>query len=134
MGSLYALPCLDSDQMAASRRQELDIPRDVAAALGRSAVKAARDGFYVTRDGQEVVWREAVKAASAAKVSIAPDAALVRIERSSRDELLIRLFDVSARQRPVEGSGFGPCSPNRRHFSCTCSSGIGPRQAGAVCA
>ena len=34
---LYLLPCIDSEQMAASRLQDLDIPRDVAAALGRSA-------------------------------------------------------------------------------------------------
>jgi hypothetical protein len=39
MSTLHILPCLDSEQMAASRRQELDIPRDVAAALGRSAVE-----------------------------------------------------------------------------------------------
>ena len=32
MSALRILPCLDSAQMAESRRQELDIPRDVAAA------------------------------------------------------------------------------------------------------
>jgi hypothetical protein len=57
--------------MAASRRQELNIPIDVAAALGRSAVKASRNGFYVTKDGQEIVWRDAVQAACGAKRSIA---------------------------------------------------------------
>jgi hypothetical protein len=62
--------------MAASRRRELNIPRDVAAALGRSSVEAVRKGFYVTETGQKVVWRDAVKAAIAAKLSIAPDAAL----------------------------------------------------------
>ena len=56
MSSLHILPCLDSEQMAASRRRELDIPRDIAGALGRSAVKAGSDGFYVSRDGQEIVW------------------------------------------------------------------------------
>jgi len=68
--------------MAGHRRQELDIPRDVAAELGRSAVKAARDGFYVTKDGHKIVWRDAVQAACDAKRSIAPDAPLPRNERS----------------------------------------------------
>lgn len=76
MGRLDLLPCLDSEQLAASRRRELQIPRDVAAALGQSAVRAARDGVYFTRDGKRVVWRAAVQAACAVKLSIAPDAEL----------------------------------------------------------
>jgi uncharacterized protein (TIGR02452 family) len=81
MGALHILPCLDSEQMATSRRQDLDIPRDVAAALGQSAVEAARQGRYVTKDGQKVIWRDAVRAACAAKLSIAPNAALPINER-----------------------------------------------------
>ena len=76
------LSCLDSEQMAASRQQELNIPRDVAAALGRSAVKASRNGFYVTKDGQEVAWRDAVRAACDAKRSIRPNAVLPRSKHS----------------------------------------------------
>ena len=64
--------------MAASRQQELDNPRDVAAALGRSAVEAARQGTYVTETGRRVDWRDAVQAACAEKVSIAPHAMLAR--------------------------------------------------------
>jgi hypothetical protein len=71
--TLVILPCLDSEQMAASRKAQLDIPRNEAAALGRSAAKAAHDGFYLTRDGRRVVWRDAVQAARAAKRSISPD-------------------------------------------------------------
>jgi hypothetical protein len=48
MSTLHILPSLDSEQMAAARRQELNIPREAAAALGRSAVEAARAGRYVT--------------------------------------------------------------------------------------
>jgi hypothetical protein len=81
MSTLHILPCLDSEQMAASRRQELDIPTDVAAALGRSAVEAAREGLYVTKAGQEIVWRGAVQAACAVKLSIDPDATLPSNER-----------------------------------------------------
>ena len=64
MSTLHILPCLDSAQMAASRRQELNIDRSEAATLGQSAVDAAREGRYITRTGQEVVWRDAVHAAS----------------------------------------------------------------------
>jgi len=82
MSKLHVLSCLDSEQMAASRQQELNIPRDVAAALGRSAVKASRNGFYVTKDGQEVAWRDAVRAACDAKRSIRPNAVLPRSKHS----------------------------------------------------
>ena len=76
MSKLHILPCLDSEQMATSRREELNIPRDIAATLGRSAVEAARKGFYITKVGQKVVWRDAVQTACAAKLSIDPDATL----------------------------------------------------------
>jgi uncharacterized protein (TIGR02452 family) len=91
MSTLHILPCLDSAQMAASRRQELDIPRDVAAALGRSAVNAVRDGRYITKAGQEVVWRDAVQAARAAKRSIAPDVKLPSAERSGFTETRVQV-------------------------------------------
>jgi uncharacterized protein (TIGR02452 family) len=81
MSKLEILSCLDSEEMAASRRHELNIARDVAAMLGRSAVNAARNGFYVTTDGQEVVWRDAVEAACAARRSIPADAPLPRNEQ-----------------------------------------------------
>ena len=83
MSELHILPCLDSEQMAALRRQELDISRDVATALGQSAVRASQEGFYVTKTGQQVVWRDAVLAACSAKVSIAPDTTLPANERSA---------------------------------------------------
>lgn len=99
------LPCLDSKQMAASRRKELNIPRDVAAALGRSAVKASGTGFYVTKDGQEVVWRDVVRAACDAKRSIAPDAALPRSESSPFTQTRVQVTNettLGASRRLVE--------------------------------
>jgi len=39
-------------------------------------VEAARAGFYLTKGGQQVVWRDAVQAACVAKLSIPPDAIL----------------------------------------------------------
>jgi len=75
-GGLNILPCLDSGEMAAARRQELDIPPHAAAALGRSAVEAARVGHYVNRVGEKVDWGCYVQTACSAKLSIAPDAVL----------------------------------------------------------
>ena len=76
MSRLHVLACLDSERMAQARRQELQIRRDVAAALGQSAVKAAHEGFYLTKTGQAVVWHDAVQTACATKQSIAPKSAL----------------------------------------------------------
>jgi uncharacterized protein (TIGR02452 family) len=70
---IVMLPCIDSADIAASRRMELDIARSAAAALGKSAVEAARDGHYRNRAGDKVDWRLPVQNACAAKRSIAPD-------------------------------------------------------------
>jgi hypothetical protein len=61
------LSCLDSMEMAAARRRELDIPRDVAAALGRSAVEAGVTGYYFTRVGEKVDLARSVNTACSAK-------------------------------------------------------------------
>ena len=114
MSTLHILPCLDSAQMAASRRLELDIPRNVAAALGRSAVNAASNGCYVTRAGQEVVWRDAVQAACAAKRSIAPDVTLPGAERSAFPETRVQVTNettLGASRRLVD-RGLRPLALN----------------------
>jgi hypothetical protein len=72
MDKLYMLSCLDSDQMAAYRQQELNILRE-AAALDSSATEAVQARFYVTQAGQKVFWRDAVQASCADRLSIAPD-------------------------------------------------------------
>jgi uncharacterized protein (TIGR02452 family) len=114
MGKLHILPCLDSAQMAASRRQELSISRDVAAALGRSAVEAARSGLYVTEAGQKVVWRDAVQGACAAKRSIAADAPLPGNECSAFTETRVQVTNettLGASRRLVE-RGLRPLALN----------------------
>ena len=63
MSRRHVLACLDSERMAKARQQELQIPGDVAAGLGQSAVKAAQEGFYLTKAGQVIVWRDAVQTA-----------------------------------------------------------------------
>ncbi len=62
--------------MGLSRQKELNIPRSVAASLGRSAVQAAEDGFYFTMSGRKIDWHEYVQFACSAKESIPPDAVL----------------------------------------------------------
>jgi hypothetical protein len=70
-GGLTILLCLDSEEMAAARRHELDIPRNVATALGRTAVEAAASGYYRNSTGETVDWSLLVNAACSAKRSIA---------------------------------------------------------------
>jgi uncharacterized protein (TIGR02452 family) len=114
MGTLRILPCLDSARMAASRKAELEIPTNVAAALGRSAVNAARDGFYVTRQGERVVWRDAVSAARATKRSISPDAELPVREKEAFSETCVQVANettLGASRRLVE-RGLRPLSLN----------------------
>ncbi len=114
MSKLHILPCLDSEQMASSRQQELKIPRDVATALGQSAVEAARKGIYITRVGQEVVWRDAVQAACAARLSIDPDATLPGSERIAFTETRVQVTNettLGASLRLVE-QGLRPLALN----------------------
>lgn len=89
--TLHILPCLDSEQMATSRWQELNIPRDVSAALGRSAVEAARAGFYFTKNRQKVDWHDVVQAACAAKLSLRPDAMLPSNEQMAFTETRVQV-------------------------------------------
>ena len=76
MNPVLLLPCLDSDERAARCREVLLIPRDRAAELDRTAVKAAETGGYRAAAGRLVDWGEAVARARAAKCSLPPDAQL----------------------------------------------------------
>ena len=84
--SLRLLPCQDSEQMAAGEKKELDIPRVLAAELGRSAVAASDCEYYTTRDGRQVAWGDLVWAACAAKRSIPPEAPLAERPQPSFSE------------------------------------------------
>jgi uncharacterized protein (TIGR02452 family) len=114
MSKLQILPALDSEQMAASRRQELNISRNVAAALGHSAVEAARAGYYMTKAGQKVVWRDLVQAACAAKLSIPPDVTLPSNERITFTETRVQVTNETtfgASRRLIE-RGLRPLALN----------------------
>lgn len=86
VGRLIILPCADSDRAATELRRALDLPRDRAAELGRSAVEAVRSGRYLNRRGQEVEIRAAVEEAVSAKLSLPPDAALPPQGRAEFEE------------------------------------------------
>src|SRR6056297_3234532 len=73
---LIVLPCLDSEEMAHARKRELNLRREVATELGRTAVEAAKTGSYVNAHGETVDWSALVSHACSAKVSIAPEAPL----------------------------------------------------------
>lgn len=114
MSTLHIAPCLDSEQMAAARRQELNLPRNVAAALGRSAVDAANAGLYVTKAGQTVVWRDAVQAACAAKLSIRPGATLPSNEQIAFTETRVQVTNETTlgASRRLVGHGLRPLALN----------------------
>lgn len=111
---LGMLPCLDSPEMAYARRRELDISRDIAAALGRSAVEASINGFYVNKAGGKVDWNQFVQAACSAKRSIPPDAPLPILEHSTFPETRVQVSNettLGASLRLVE-SGLRPLALN----------------------
>ena len=114
MSRLHVLPCLDSEEMAASRQRELNIPRDLAAALGRSAVQACCNGSYVTADGETVVWLDAVQAACDARRSIPPDAALPRSEPGPFTETRVQVTNETTLEasRRLAGDGLRPLALN----------------------
>lgn len=95
---LKVLPCLDSPEMAASLRQDLDIPRNTAAALGRSAVEAAQRGSYLTATGKTVDWSHQVRHACSAKQSIPPDAPLPTRDRALHEEMRVQVCNETTLQ------------------------------------
>lgn len=113
-GGLNILPCLDSVEMAACRRKELEIPRAVAAALGRSAIKASDEGYYLDMSGTKIDWSQFVKAACAAKRSIAPDDPLPNHKRSSFRETRVQVTNETTLRASfrLDESGTRPLALN----------------------
>ena len=111
---LIILPCLDSPDVSASLRRDLAIPRNKAAALGRSAVEATSVGYYLNRRGEKVDWSFEVHAACVGKRSIAPDAPLPTAERIARRETRVQVANettLQASRRLVE-CGLKPLALN----------------------
>ena len=95
---LRILPCVDSDVLASARRRELHIARDVAAALGRSAVEAAHVGSYVSQSGRDVDWSSPLQRARASKRSISPDVALPKAPAPALAETLVQVRNETTLQ------------------------------------
>jgi uncharacterized protein (TIGR02452 family) len=108
------LPCIDSPEMAETCRRELDLSRFEASGLGRSAVEAAENGYYVNEAGLLVHWSELVKTAVASKRSIPPAKILPEHSSSRFPETRIRVTNettLMAGRRMVE-SGLKPLALN----------------------
>lgn len=121
MNQLHPLPCLDSEQMAMSRRRELNIPKEVAAELGHSAVEAAQKGFYLTKANQKVSWLAAVQLACAAKLSIPPDATL-----PSHERVLFTLTNVQVTNETTFGAALRLIAQGARPLALNFANGIHP--------
>jgi uncharacterized protein (TIGR02452 family) len=107
MSAIDYLPCNDSDEMASSCRRRLDIPRAVAAELGRSALRSTRDGYYTTTTGKNVVWSHLIKKACESKESIEPTATLPHVARARFDVTRVHVTNETtleaARRLSMEG-------------------------------
>lgn len=104
---LRLMSCQDSEAMASSRRRELDIPRPLAARLGREAAEFAEQGYYLRETGEKVDWARFVQAACAAKRSIPPAAELPCAEPVRFPETLVRVANETtlAAARPLVDAG-----------------------------
>lgn len=114
MNTLHKLPCLDSEQRANDLQKALYLPRKVAIALGRSALEATRAGYYTTRTGETVTWREAVEKARAARISIRPDAILPENEANTLTKTTVQVSNESTLQaaRRLVERGLHPLALN----------------------
>lgn len=111
---LKILPCLDSDQMASQRQLDLNISRENAIKLGRSAVEAIFNGSYFTDDGTRVDWGNDVQAARSAKISIPPGMPLPAIQVEDLKYTLVQVTNettLAAAKRLVD-AGLRPLALN----------------------
>jgi Uncharacterized protein conserved in bacteria (DUF2263) len=111
---LEFLPCIDSPDIAESRRKELEIGRNAAADLGQSAVEASRNGYYVNMAGERIDWRSSVQSACATKRSIPPDDRLPTSKLPPEPETRVQVANettLQASRRLVE-AGLRPLALN----------------------
>ena len=100
--------------MAEARRRELDIGRDVAAKLGRSAVEIGERGFYLNAGGEKVEVGELVSRAVSGNRSLPPDASLPAPQTRTFDETRTQVANettLGAARRLLE-SGYRPLALN----------------------
>jgi uncharacterized protein (TIGR02452 family) len=112
--TFVVLPCMDSPDIAKSRRKELQIDRHYAAVLGRSAVEASQDGYYVNSSGERVDWRDSVEGARAARRSIPPYDRLPAPEPRTEPETRVQVANETTLQasRRLVDAGLSPLTLN----------------------
>ncbi len=101
------LPCLDSDALAAQRKQELNLAQDVAASLGHSAVEISKQGRYLDSKGQKVDIASLVQSAIRHKLSIPPDMVLKPSDKK-HDETRIQVANETTMQAGYRLLKFSP--------------------------
>ena len=111
---IRTLPTLDSPALADRCRAALDIPRHVAADLGRSALRACVAGQYDLSPGIVAHWRSPVARAQRAKVSIPPDAELPSCTHPSFPETRVQVTNETtlAAARRLFDAGHRPLALN----------------------
>ena len=104
---IITLPPMDSAELAEICRRDLTMPRHIAAELGQSAVAAVRAGVYQDSSGRPVVWRDAVKHAVAARISLPHDHPLPPCRPPRHDSTIIQVANettmVSAQRAQAQG-------------------------------
>ncbi len=114
MHKLHCLPCVDTPELANQRKRELDIPRQQALVFGKTAVDAARNGYYFDAAGAKVDWSDAVDSACRTKRSISPDEVLQSKAFADFDGTTIQVTNettMAAAQRMIR-AGLRPLALN----------------------
>lgn len=96
--TLVHLPCQDSEEQASTVRRMLDVPRDYARELARSALDAMADGAYATPSGRQVNWSDDIERAKALKMSIRADDPLPTVEREPFARTIVQVRNETTMQ------------------------------------
>ena len=106
--------------MAASCRRDLGISPERAVELGRSAVHAMVDGYYVNRAGEKVDWSALVRRARSAKQSIPPGAPLPPSPGPRYPETRVQVCNETTLRasRRLADAGLGPAALNFANDVC----------------
>lgn len=116
------LPLLDSPELAAARRHELDLPRDTARQLAVTALKACLAGMHQSPEGRPVPWEgHPVATAMAAKQSISPEMKLPK-----RQEISFTATQVQVSNETTLGAARRLTDSGRRPLALNFANGIHP--------
>ena len=95
---LRLLSCLDSPEMGKSRQNELDIPRQKASELGRSALEVINTGYYQNASGENIDLKQFILEACSAKKSLSPDADLPNNKSLFYQETFVQVCNATTLQ------------------------------------